>query len=126
MDTVNYLHRKGKILCGIDPASVARLIDALNAAQIADEIDVVGPDEEIRLKHPPESCGLGCQINRVYLGFGDDLEEFEWEHEQLRLGQSIVAVPAPNAELQEKIGEIMTGYCQTSLHYYGTWTTKTG
>ncbi len=115
---------EGKIICGLDPAGAARLIDELMAAEIGGEIDVVGPDEGYRLKHPPDDCGLGCQINRVYLGFGDDLSEFEWEREQLQRGQAIVAVPAANSSVEEKVREIMAAHCQTSLHYYGKWTTK--
>jgi len=124
MDTAKYLDRKGKVICGLDPAEAAQLIDELMAAQISGEIDVVGPDEEFRLKHPPEECGFSCQINRVFLGFGNDMEEFEWERNQLRRGQAIVAVPAGNPELQEKVRQIMAGHCHTSLHFYGKWTTK--
>jgi hypothetical protein len=124
MDTARYLDRKGKVICGLNPEEAAQLIDELMAAQISGEIDVVGPDEGYRLKHPPEDCGLSCQINRVFLGFGNDLEEFEWERDQLQRGQAIVAVPAANTELQEKVRQIMATHCQTSLHFYGKWTTK--
>src|SRR4051812_47134901 len=106
MDVAKYLDRKGKVICGLDPDEAAQLIDELMEAQISGEIDVVGPDEEYRLKHPPEECGLSCQINRVFLGFGNDLEEFEWEREQLQRGQAIVAVPAAKPEVQEKVCEI--------------------
>jgi len=124
MDVAKYLDRKGKVICGLDPDEAAQLIDELMEAQISGEIDVVGPDEEYRLKHPPEECGLSCQINRVFLGFGNDLEEFEWEREQLQRGQAIVAVPAAKPEVQEKVCEIMAAHCHTSMHYYGKWTTK--
>ena len=124
MGTARYLDRKGKVICGLDPAEAASLIDELMAAHISGEIDVVGPDEEFRLKHPPQDCGISCQINRVFLGMGNDLEEFEWEREQLQRGQAIVAVPAASPEMQEKVRQIMAGHCQTSLHCYGKWTTK--
>ena len=67
---------------------------------------------------------FSCQINRVFLGMGNDMEEFEWEREQLRRGQAIVAVPASRSDVQEKVRLIMTEHCQTSLHFYGKWTTK--
>jgi hypothetical protein len=124
VDTTTYLDRKNKLICGLDPSEVAEMIDALMAAEIGGEIDVVGPDEAHRLKHPPEDCGFSCQINRVFLGMGDDLAEFEWEREQLKRGQAIVAVPAASSDVQEKVRQIMAGHCQTSLHYYGKWTTK--
>lgn len=123
MDATTYLDRKGKVVCGLDPAKTAELIDALMAAHVSGSVDVVGPDEAHRLHHPPDDCGLSCQINRVFLGMGNDLEEFEWEREQLRRGQAIVAVPAASAELQERVREIMTTHCQTSLHFHGKWTT---
>ena len=124
MDTVTYLDRKNKLICGLDPSAVAEMIDALMAAEISGEIDIVGPEEAHRLKHPPEDCGFSCQINRVFLGMGDDLTEYEWEREQLARGQAIVAVPAARADVQQKVREIMAGHCQTSLHFYGKWTTK--
>src|SRR5215211_5438887 len=122
METTSYLERKGKLICGLDPSEVAQVIDELMAAEIAGEIDVVGPDEAHRLKHPPEECGLSCQINRVFLGMGNDLEEYEWERQQLQRGQAIVAVPAPSSDIQERVRGIMAGHCQTSLHFYGKWT----
>lgn len=124
MDTTKYLDRKGKVICGLDPSEAAELIDELMAAQISGEIDVVGPDEGFRLKHPPEDCGFSCQINRVILGFGNDLDEFEWERNQLQRGQAIVAVPAADPEVQAKVREIMAGHCDTQLHFYGKWTNK--
>ena len=124
MDTARYLDRKGKIMCGLDPDEAAQLIDELVAAQVSGEIDVVGPNEEFRLKHPPDDCGFSCQINRVFLGMGDDLAEFEWEREQLQRGQAIVAVPAADPEIQERVCEIMAAHCHTLLHFYGKWTTK--
>lgn len=122
--TRSYLDRKGKLICGLEPAEVARLIDELMAAEIGGEIDVVGPEESDRLHHPPVECGFSCQINRVFLGMGNDMEEFEWEREQLRRGQAIVAVPASRSDVQEKVRLIMAEHCQTSLHFYGKWTTK--
>jgi hypothetical protein len=124
METTSYLDRKGKLICGLDPSEVAQLIDDLMAAEIAGEIDVVGPDDAHRLRHPPENCGLSCQINRVILGMGSDLDEFEWEREQLQHGKAIVAVPAPSSEVQDKVRQIMAGHCNSSLHFYGKWTTK--
>lgn len=124
MDTISYLDRKGKVICGLDPSEVAQLIDELMAAEIGGEIDVVGPDEMQRLHHPPKDCGFSCQINRVVLGMGNDMEEFEWERDQLRRGQAIVAVPAASADRQEKVRAIMAEHCQSSLHFYGKWTTK--
>lgn len=123
MRATNYLDRQGKLLCALDPDRAARMIDDLAAAEIA-EIDVVGPDEAVRLHHPPEDCGFSCQIHRVYLGMGNDLEEFEWEREHLQRGQMIVAVAAADDATQEKVRPIMTAYCQTALHFYGKWTTK--
>jgi hypothetical protein len=123
METTRYLDRKGKLICGLDPAEAARLIDDLMAAEIGGEIDVIGPDESDRLKHPPQDCGFSCQINRVFLGMGDDLAEFEWEREQLQHGQAIVAVPAPKASTQEKVRQIMETHCQTGVHFHGKWTT---
>lgn len=120
----NYLDRKGKVICGLDPAETQRLIDALMTAHLGSEVEVIGPDEAERLHHPPEDCGFSCQINRVILGFGDDLAEFEWERAQLQRGQAIVAVPAAKPEVQQKVREIMAAHCQTSLHFYGKWTTK--
>ncbi len=125
MDTKTYLDRKNKMICGIDPSAVSPMIDELMEAQISGEIDIVGPDELSRLKHPPDDCGLSCQINRVFLGMGNELEEYEWEREQLRRGQAIVAVPASGADVQEKVRQIMVGHCQTSLHFSGAWTSKT-
>ncbi len=124
MDASTYLDRKNKLICGVDPSLVGQMIDELMAAQIGGEIDIVGPDELHRLKHPPEECGLSCQINRVFLGMGNDLEEYEWEREQLQRGQAIVAVPASGADVQAKVREIMAGHCQTSLHFSGKWTSK--
>jgi hypothetical protein len=124
METTSYLDRKGKLICGLDPSAVAQMIDELMAAEIAGEIDVVGPDDVQRLHHPPRDCGFSCQINRVFLGMGNDMEEFEWEREQLRHGQAIVAVPAGSAEVQAKVRQIMAAHCNTSLHFYGKWTTK--
>ena len=124
MDTTTYLDRKNKVICGLAPSEVAAMIDELMAAEIGGEIDVVGPDEAHRLHHPPEDCGLSCQINRVFLGMGDDLSEYEWEREQLERGQAIVAVPAARADVQQKVRGIMAEHCQTSLHFYGKWTTK--
>lgn len=123
MDPTRTFDRKGKLICGLDPSETARLIDDLMAAEISGEIDVVGPDEAGRLGHPPQECGFGCQINRVFLGFGNDLEEFEWEEAQLRRGQAIVAVPAPTPDAQDKVRQIMEAHCRTSLHFYGKWTT---
>lgn len=123
MSTKMYLDRKSKLICGLDPSEVGALIDDLVAAEISGEIDVVGPDEVHRLKHPPADCGLSCQINRVFLGMGDDLSEFEWERDQLQRGQAIVAIPAANADAQQKVRQIMAGHCQTSLHFSGKWTT---
>ena len=122
--TTTYLDRKNKLICGLDPSAVAEMIDALMAAEIGGEIDIVGPDEAHRLKHPPEDCGFSCQINRVFLGMGDDLSEYEWEREQLQRGQAIVAVPAARADVQQKVREIMAEHCQTSMHFTGKWTTK--
>ncbi len=124
MEATTYLDRKGKLICGLDPSAVARMISELMAAEIGGEIDVVGPEEAHRLNHPPEECGISCKINRVVLGMGNDLEEYEWETEQLQRGQAIVAVPAPTDQIQEKVRGIMAGHCQTSLHFYGKWTTK--
>ena len=124
MDTVTYLDRKNKLICGLDPSAVAEMIDALMSAEIGGEIDIVGPEEAHRLKHPPEDCGFSCQINRVFLGMGDDLTEYEWEREQLARGQAIVAVPAARADVQQKVREIMAAHCQTSMHFTGKWTTK--
>ena len=124
MDATTYLDRKNKLICGLDPSAVGQMIDDLMAAEISGEIDVVGPDDAHRLKHPPQECGLSCQINRVFLGMGDDLAEFEWERAQLERGQAIVAVPAARPDVQQKVREIMAGHCQTSLHFYGKWTTK--
>lgn len=124
MSTTTYLDRKNKLICGLDPSEVAAMIDELMAAEIGGEIDIVGPEESFRLKHPPEECGLSCQINRVFLGMGDDLAEYEWEREQLQRGQAIVAVPAASADVQAKVRQIMAGHCQTSLHFAGRWTTK--
>ena len=50
---------------------------------------------------------------------GDDLAEYEWERTQLQRGQAIVAVPAPSADVQAKVREIMAAHCQTSMHFYG-------
>lgn len=125
MSATNYLERKGRVLCGLDPEQVQRLIDELTMAEIEGEIEVVGLDEADRLHHPPEDCGFSCQINRVYLGMGDDLSEYEWERDLLKRGQVIVAVPAANEARQSRVREIMAGYCQSSLHVYGRWTTKT-
>ncbi|MCA9859019.1 MAG: hypothetical protein KC438_04815 [Thermomicrobiales bacterium] len=124
MNSTIYLDRKNKLICGLDPGQVGQMIDELMAAEIGGEIDVVGPDDAHRLKHPPEECGLSCQINRVFLGLGNDLDQYEWERQQLERGQAIVAVPAPSAEAQAKVREIMTGHCQTSLHFSGTWTSR--
>lgn len=124
MDAKTYIDRKNKVICGIDPSAVSQMIDELTEAQIKGEIDIVGPDELSRLKHPPDDCGLSCQINRVFLGMGNELEEFEWEREQLDRGQAIVAVPALGKDVQEKVRQIMVGHCQTSLHFSGTWTSK--
>jgi hypothetical protein len=124
MEATTYLDRKNKLICGVDPSVVGELIDQLMSAEIGGEIDVVGPDESHRLKHPPEECGLSCQINRVFLGFGNELEEFEWERAQLQRGQAIVAVPVAHPETDEKVREIMAAHCKTSLHYYGRWTMK--
>lgn len=123
MDATTYLDRKNKLICGLDPSAVAEMIDALMAAEISGEIDIVGPDEMHRLKHPPDECGLSCQINRVFLGMGDDLAEYEWERAQLERGQAIVAVPAASADVRAKVQEIMAGHCGTALHYSGKWTT---
>lgn len=123
METISYLDRKGKLICGVDPGEVAAMIDELMAAEISGEIDVVGPEDGHRLHHPPQECGFSCQINRVILGMGNELEEFEWEREQLQRGQAIVAVPAASDAVKEKVRSIMTGHCHTSLHYYGKWTT---
>ena len=120
----NALNRKGKLICGLMPSDVGRLIDDLLAANMGGEIDVVQPNEKQRLKHPPEECGLSCQIGRVFLGFGNDLEEFEWENEELERGHAIVAVPARGAEAEAKAREIMREYCSTSIHCHGRWTTK--
>jgi hypothetical protein len=122
--TGSYLDRKNKMICGLDPSAVAEMIDELMAAEIAGEIDIVGPEEGYRLKHPPEDCGFSCQINRVFLGMGDELSEFEWERNQLQRGHAIVAVPAASSEVQQRVREIMAGHCQTQLHFYGRWTSK--
>src|SRR5688572_19963793 len=114
MDATTYLDRKHKLICALDPAAVAELIDRRLGAEIGGEIDIVGPDELHRLHHPPEECGLSCKINRLFLGMGDDLTEFEWERAQLERGQAIVAVPAASADVQQKVREIMAGHCQTS------------
>ena len=45
MDAIAYLDRKGKLICGLNPEQVARMIDELMAAEISGEIDVVGPEE---------------------------------------------------------------------------------
>jgi hypothetical protein len=124
MDASTYLDRKGKMICALDPDEAARLIDDLMAAEISGEIDVVGPEESHRLKHPPEECGFSCQINRVFLGMGNDLEEFEWERTQLQRGQAIVAVPAASPAVQQKVREIMASHCNTKLHFHGKWTTE--
>jgi len=125
MDARTYLDRKNKMICGIDPSAVSQMIDDLMEAQISGEIDIVGPGELHRLNHPPDDCGLRCQINRVFLGLGNELEEYEWEREQLQRGQAIVAVPASGSEVQEKVRQIMAGHCQSSLHFSGAWTSKT-
>jgi len=124
MEATTYLDRKNKLICGLNPSEVAAMIDDLMSAEISGEIDIVGPEEAHRLKHPPEECGFSCQINRVFLGMGDDLSEYEWERAQLQRGQAIVAVPAARADVQQKVREIMATHCQTSLHFYGKWTTK--
>lgn len=124
MGATTAFDRKNRIICGLDPADVDRMIEELVTAEIKGEIEVVGPEEGFRLKHPPQDCGLSCQLNRVFLGMGDDLAEFEWERTQLERGHAIVAVPASNEDTRAKVRQIMAGHCQTSLHVYGKWTTK--
>lgn len=124
MTSNNQLDRKGKVICGVDAEQVGNMIDTLAAAEVTTEIDVIDGDGEDRLGHIPEDCGFICQINRVLLGMGNELDEFAWERERLELGEVLVAVPFDSPESEEKIRSIMTGYCQSALHSHRAWTTK--
>lgn len=124
MTSTDRLDRKGKVMCGVDPNRAGQLLDELALANVANAIDIVGWDGAGRLGHPPDDCGIVCQINRVVLGMGSDLDEYAWERERLDCGEVLVAVPFTNGASEERICSIMAGYCQTPLHRHGAWTTK--
>ena len=78
MDTAKYLDRKGKVICGLDPAEAAQLIDELMAAQISGEIDVVGPGHLAQLlgrdQHLHGADGLLGMVREVHRVVREELE----------------------------------------------------
>jgi hypothetical protein len=119
------LNRKGKVICGLEPSAVDSVIRTLADAQFrSEQIEVIWSENAERLHLPPEDCGFSCQLNRAVLSMGADLDELEWEREELKLGNVLVCVPAESEDEQYQVRDILREHGGRLCHYYGRWTIK--
>lgn len=117
------LHR---LVAAVAPESLEPASTALAAAGLGpDRIKVVTAADVSDLDGPVGGTGFRAFLTRFGLSLGDELDEIEVAHQELRDGHTLIMVLVHNDRERNTAEELLRAHGGHAMRYFGRWSVTT-
>ncbi len=113
------LHR---LVAAVAPESLGQATAALAEGGLGpDRIDVVTTADVSNLDGPVGGTGFRAFLTRFGLSLGDELDDLEDAHQELRDGHTLIMVLVHNDGERDRAEELLRAHGGHAMRYYGRW-----